>query len=257
MSKKLPRRALAVALSALFVLTVLLSLFAGLFQFDGGTNYYLRGAVLPVCAVVTALVGAVVAFVMAFGSDASPFPTVDRRAHLLPAAGTLSSGIVILWRATSLESTSRTLAILSGVLLLLSALFFALSAFLGAEKSRGGLALLGFACPLAAASLTFYYYFDKTVEMNSPVKVFLQLGLLFAIPAFLLCSRSLLDRSLPRLLSALSLAFLPLSALAAGPCAAMLAGITAMRVDYLVGALLILTLQALAVVRLFSDKEHI
>ena len=100
------------------------------------------------------------------------------------------------------------------------------------------LSLLGLTAPLACILFNAYYYFDATVEMNSPVKTATQVGLLCAMLYFVYELRFLMDAPMPRVflmtafwvrsLGTLSALAIPVAYLT-GKCD---------RIDYVAGAIL-------------------
>ena len=243
---------LRTALLVVSAVAALLSLFAGRFQFDPTANYYLRGSLLPVLSLVFALCGVALAAVPIFLKGKEEPVAPCSIAAIFPALGSGAAGIIFLRTASSLCAESKNLALVSGVLLFVSAAYFLLSAIFGGKRAVGLQALFSFAPVLAMASVTFYYYFDKSIEMNSPLKTALQVGLLCAMPLFLADTRRLLGRPLPKLLTALRDAFLPLSGLSW-----LLFSQNSNRPDYLVGAILIVSIEAYFLLCLIPARDHI
>lgn len=238
------------------LLSGLFGLFAGFLQFETGTHYFLRGSVLPMLAVVFAILGALVALVPAFLEPVCPSLEPRRISHLPPAAGFFVSAFLIFLLPASPAKVALRLAVAATILLLLSAAYCLLSFFLKDPKYRGLLALLGFSPILALATFAFFYYFDKSVEMNSPLKVTLQTALLFGMFLFLCEVRRLLEKPLPRLLAGFRLAFFPISALAVGMILSAFFTGAFLRLDYLFGAFLLLTLQFSLAFNLFLPNRN-
>ena len=228
---------------------------SALLSFDPNANYFLGGAILPIFAIVFALLGVGSAVAFAF-LDKEERPRASRFAFLPPAIFFCALFPAVLSFANGSSPIADRLAVVSAILLLLSALYCLLSIFLNDQKHRGILALLGFSPVLALASLALFFYFDKSIEMNSPLKVSLQAGLLFGMFLFLCELRRLLGRPLPKLLLGLRLSLFPIASL--GSCLLVPLVITGgcKRLDYLFGALLLLSLQIALLFDLFSTRKN-
>ncbi|MBQ7171069.1 MAG: hypothetical protein IJR89_02200 [Clostridia bacterium] len=256
MKSKIPFLSLRYAAFGLGLAAGLLALIAGFVQFESGTHYFFRGAVLPVLSAVFAILGVCAALAAGFLNPESEHPE-PRRASFLPAApGFFASALVFFFLPSYPAKVSLILAVISMILLLFSCVFCLLSFLLKDPKYRGLLSLLGFFPTLAPAVLAFLYYFDKTVEMNSPLKVALQTGLLFGMALFLCEIRRLLGRPLPRLLFGLRLALFPAASIGVGMILSTYFAGVFTRTDYLLGAILLLTLQISLLFDLFPAKKQ-
>ena len=253
MLSKKPICLLRAAIYVCGALAGVFQLLAALFSFDPDANYFLKGAILPIFAWIFALCGVACAVALAF-LDKEEHTQPSRFGFLPPAIFFCALFPAVLTFAKGSSVIADRLAVASEILLILSALYCLLSIFLKDQKYRGILALLGFAPVLALAALTLFFYFDKSVEMNSPLKVFLQAGLLFGMFLFLCELRRLLDRPIPKLLSGLRLSLFPIASL--GSCLLIPLAITGgyKRLDYLFGGLLLLSLQATLLFDLFSAR---
>ena len=235
-------------------LAALVQLLAELLSFDPTANYFVRSAALPIVACVLTGLGVLCALVLAF-LDKKEHTTPSRFAFLAPAVCfCVLCPALFASIGTSVVVADR-LAIVSMIFCLLASLFCLLSIFLKDEQQRGLLALLGLSPVVALASLTLFFYFDKSIEMNSPLKVALQAGLLFGMFLFLCEVRRLLGRPLPRLLAGLRLALFPVASL--GSCLLIPLAIAGRfrRFDYLLGGLLLLSLQATLIFDLFAKHD--
>ena len=139
---------------------------------------------------------------------------------------------------------------LASLALICAAVYSILSGTSARRSPPTGLCLIGFTAVLACALVNATFYFDPTLEMNSPAKVALQTSLLFARLYYTAELRYLIDRAKPRLFIALSLLTLSVSALSAIPITvACCCGIID-RKDCLAGALLVLGIAITVLLRL-------
>lgn len=254
MISKKPICILHAAIYASGALAGIFQLLAALLSFDQSANYFVRGAILPTIAWIFALCGVGCAIAFSFIAKAT-LPEKKPASFLAPAFFFCALIPCVLASVDGSSKIGDYLAVVAILLLIPSALFGLLFFFLKDEKHRGGLAILGFAPILALSALALCFYFDKTLEMNSPLKVDLQIGLLFGMFLFLCELRRLLDRPLPRLLVGLRLAAFPILSL--GSCLLLPLAITGSfhRIDYLFAGLLLLSLQASLLFDLFARKN--
>ena len=173
-------KAYKICLYAIFpcaLIAMILQSIAFLTKMDAGTNYFARGAALPVLAVCFACcavaLGIAEAFLKRGKTGSTPgykpqFPSLVCLPAAIGALGTAINGIICrnVWIA---------------VLFLCDAVFWALCATRLVRKYAGLIAWVGFAAIAAPLYLLTTYYFDITVEMNAPVKVLLQFGMLAAM----------------------------------------------------------------------------
>ena len=204
MNKQKISFALGLGADVLILAAAALQTAAILTAFDRGTNYFSSSSPLPLAAALCALIGGALGVCASFLADkqllrSSPF---GASFSSLPAAvGFLLCGVCVLFSAAG-----SPLGLLSGIFLLLSALYSLATAFFAHDEvQKRNIAPLGAAPVLACALLNAYFYFDVTVEMNAPVKVTVQTALLFAMLYYTGELRFLLGRAMPRLY--LSLAF--------------------------------------------------
>lgn len=171
-------------------------------QYDApDANYFARGAVLPViacvCAALSALVGTVSALLLPRGSlqqNSLPIPS----ASLDETIGFLFCAIFL---AVSLVRDGSGLLRLIPLILSLIAVVYTLTVSFGKlsdEKTRRVAVPLGFSAVFAAIFLCAVHYFDRSLEMNAPCKVFLLLGLLAATVCFTGEIRYLIGIASPR-----------------------------------------------------------
>ena len=204
---------------------VLLTL-AMLISYEPTTGYFPSASQLPLLAVIFSVLGAVCGSAWAFTAipakiAASPF---YRPAALVSFIGFLLCGMLLLL---------HTQAYLSALFFFFAALYAFLSGTSAVRQSTILLAGFGFLTVIACALGNVYCYFDISLEMNAPVKVFLQTALLFSMIYYTGEVRFLLGREKKRFY--LIIAFCALAA--SFPCAiaflvAYLQG-TLLRTDYL------------------------
>ena len=243
MISKKPICFLRAAIYASGALAGIFQLLAAFLSFDPNANYFVRGAILPMIACIFALVGVGCAIAFAFLAKAT-LPEKKPAAFLPPAFFFCALIPCVLSSADGSSKIADRLAIVAIILLIFSVLSCILPFFLKDQKHCGTLALLGIAPVLALAALPLYFYFDKSVEMNAPLKIDLQIGLLFGMFLFLCELRRLLDRPLPRLLIGLRLALFPIASLGSFLLIPLAIAGSFRRLDYLFAGLLLLSLQA-------------
>lgn len=246
----LPFCVLVPALLAAILMTV-----AFFTQYDApDANYFHRGAVLPVIsgvlAALTAVIGTVLAFRMPrdiLKPDSLPVPV----ASLVSAIGFLFCA-VFLGISTARSGLDWTR--IAALLLSLAAAAYALTVSfcdLRQESVRNLSVLLGFTPIFALIFLCASHYFDRSLEMNAPCKVFLMLGLLAAMLTSTGEIRFQLGSALPRaylmLLSwTVAAGSLSIPAIPAAYCAGILKG-----TDYLASAFAVLGCTLTAALRLY------
>ncbi len=184
-----------------------LMLAACLAQYDGpAANYFSRGAALPALATAFAILSAVAGTVIAFRFPRSAFQTDHIPAPFASAAS--AAGFLlcaIFLTATAARTGFKWYHAVTLLLLLLSVAYFSLRACdRFTEALRDLTVLLGITPVFGLVFLCAIHYFDKTVEMNAPVKVLTLLGLLTALVTVTSGIRYLLGTTLPRVFLMLS-----------------------------------------------------
>lgn len=218
---------------------------AALLCFDKGSNYFITGETLPTVALILALIGGAVGILAACLSpraDAAKGSPLSASVYsMIPTvAAFLLFGVILLACGQAIE-TARALRVPAALLSVAAAAYVILSSLPRfCKQNKSAVTLLGFTAPLACALANAYYYFDLSVEMNSPVKYCVQVPLLFAMLYFLGELRYLIGEPKPRLFLAgacLTVASASLCAVAF-PIAFFAGAIT--RFDYVMGAFLML-----------------
>ena len=153
------------------------------------SNYFERTSPLPVLSVIfvclAIAVGIAAAIVARYRNEPFSTPATPSFALLPAATGTLASAILLFIAGKALN----------GILFFVEALFFALLICPFVKKYAAYAIWSGFAAIAAQVVLISTYYFDMTVEMNAPVKVLLQMGLLGAMLDCTVEIRILIGRS--------------------------------------------------------------
>ena len=231
-----------------------LQLIAVLTVLEKNSNYFPSNSWLPTFAVLCALLGAACGTLAAYKTKQAELASEPFFASKLPsifsAVGFLAVAALFAWKSST-QATALTYLIT--LVFLVAAIYAALSALpTVARRSRTSLALLGFAPILACILLNAHYYFDVTVEMNAPLKTSLQTGLLFASVYFTGEVRFHLNRAQPRFFLVLAAWVVAIGALSAPaiPFAFIIGHVD--RVDYAVGAILILLIAISAAMRTYA-----
>ncbi len=241
------RPALFVCVGAATILQTL----AVLFSYTGSSNYFDKGAILPTLSAILVVVGMICGTVAACMTDpkalsASPFS--ERDSFPISAVGFILTAILLPLHA---PEARMTLTVVTSGLLILAALYSLLSSRADFRRQHEGLlAFLGMAsvvgCILAAA----YFYFDVTVEMNAPLKVAVQIGLVSAMLSYTGEIRYLLGKPMPRVYLTVASWTIAIGSLAslAVPIACFTQKLP--RVDYAGGAVLVLCLALTQILRI-------
>lgn len=212
--------------------------------FDALANYFAHGAVLPKVAIAFAVAGGVFGILAACltpKSEATANPLSGSVCFAIPLALGFLALAITLFASEKTAGKVSALRLPTAILSLMAAAYAVLSALPALrEKYQRAITLLGFTAPLACALANAYYYFDLTMEMNSPVKYCLQTALLFSMLYFLGELRYLIGEPKPRLFCVCTLLTLAAASLCviAFPVASFTGAIT--RLDYVIGAYLML-----------------
>lgn len=163
------------------VLAALLQTAAAFLFQSPDSNYYTKGAILPILAVSLALLSILLGSIAAQRSKITADPELifSRKASVLcPAVGFLAPAITLLF------FREKRIALLCIPFLILAAIYSILVNLPKQRKHREITAIIGFSSVISCALLNTYLYFDMSVEMNAPIKTTLQAGLLCSM---LLC----------------------------------------------------------------------
>lgn len=190
---------LRIAFLACAGLAAILQAIAVTVSYSNGSNYFDTDAILPILSAVLVVGGVICGTVAACTTDPKALrdtPFSERNSFPISAIGFFLTAILLPLHA---PTERMTLTVVTSILLIVAALYSLLSSRADFRKQHEGLlALLGMAsvvgCILAAA----YFYFDVTVEMNAPLKIAVQLGLITAMLCYTGEIRYLIGKPLPR-----------------------------------------------------------
>lgn len=211
-------------------------------------NYFARGSLMPVLALVFAGLAFAVGIVSACLRDLPSVPSAPLWSFAPAFVAFILAAIVFFPTQTV------------GGILLLTGTVFALLMMIPFCRLKVDLPVIaGFFALAGMIDLIATYYFDMTLEMNAPLKISVQMGLLCAMLYLTVEFRSLLGRTVPRLFLILTALFLAVGSLPAfSVILAFLSGKTNYR-SYVAGGILTLGLFLTACIRLiqlmFSEKE--
>ena len=192
------------------------SIFAAIFMvlgvllaYEKGTNYFEPNAILPILAVIWAILGFAVAVIFAIIApkevitSSSPFGS----SLLLTLPAALGFGIGAILLIAEYAKSQSVLFLAASLFLLFSAAHVLFS------ETNSKSSFLGFIPPVACALLIAVLYFDASLEMNAPLKVAVQTALLPLMLYYTAELRYLLNREIPRLYLALALISVALASL--------------------------------------------
>ena len=221
-------------------LALLLQSLAVLLQYDHGTNYFKGGAILPALAVVAALLSAAVGTASAIitkinTASAEIFPKEGMLPSVILAGG---FGVAVVLFALSLKESVSGIALLAVIFSIIAA-FYAIATGVPSLREQANLiTVLGFSAPIACILFNGYYYFDTSIEMNSPIKTATQIGLLCAMLYFTAEIRFLMGKPMPRVFLMLASWTRALGARSAVAIPVAYLTDACNRLDYVAGAIL-------------------
>ncbi|MBQ9806396.1 MAG: hypothetical protein IJW49_07835 [Clostridia bacterium] len=236
----------------LAVIAAILSAVAVITDYDTHENYFSKNAPLYLAACITAVVSLAVgiaAVCVTPRNELRDSPFCERNISSPAALGFLITLFAISIQE-NLEQSSLFLIPFITAALILATAYSVLSSLPKLVKERPNLvAGIGLTTVLACLFLNIYLYFDLTIEMNAPLKLFIQIGLLSAMIYYTTELRYLLKIPMPRVFLLVSVAAVSLGSLCifALPVAFLTDKLP--RFDYLACALLVLTILISIVVR--------
>jgi len=236
----------------LAVLAALLSRLAASLEYDASENYFIQDSPLFLSACISAalsfLCGVAAVFLMPRESlQASPF---SQKSVVAPAAVGFAVALGAIATVQIPETLSPFLLVLTVICLAASVGYSILSGISSQTANRPTtVAGFGLTAVLSCLFLNVYYYFDMTLEMNAPMKLFVQLGLLAAMVYYTGELRYLLKKPMPRVFLLTAVAVLSAGSLCAFsvPIVFFLGRLP--RFEYLAGAIAVLTIQATVILR--------
>ncbi len=237
------------------LLAALLQTMAVFADYHIGSNYFASGAVCPTLAVTFALLGTALGIAAACLTAPNTVlgSAFQSGRHSLPAAiGFLTASIFSFLFTTSSGASGGMISTVAALFLLIGAVYCLLSGSRFASKRADLTVLLGFFAVLGPILLIACYYFDASIEMNAPLKLSVQMGLL-CIPLYYTGElRYLLGRQQPRIFSALCSLLLSIGALGSIPVLVTFFFGKINRADLAAGALLIFCTMCTAMLRMWS-----
>lgn len=209
-------RALWLIALGLLALTVILQVAALWLDYETDANYYRSGAVLPMLALLSAVLASAFALVATLLTPASVLAISPIKREPLDwiAASLSSTGFVIAALLILFKNGITPFPIVLSVFLLAAAMYPILCR-IPKMASRKVPLCFGFAAVVATILLNGYLYFDQTVEMNAPLKVAAHVALLFLMLTVTEELRYPLGIAKPRLYLILASCALAASAVAA------------------------------------------
>jgi hypothetical protein len=206
MNKKYIAFTLCGATLVFLVTVTVIQTIAMFVSYDRGTNYFVEDAQLPTIAAILVFIGFFFAIAAACvipkkNLKGSPFGL--NLACALPA--TIGFLISAVFHLMEFVETRSTLKLITAIFLTLAALYNFLTETNYGHTHAQTIALLGFMPTTACAFLIGSFYFDPSMEMNAPLKVFIQCALLVAMLYYTTELRYLIKRAIPRLYYALAL----------------------------------------------------
>ena len=244
----------------LIALTAVLQTVAVITAYESDTHYFLADSPLPTLSVLSAILSALCGTVAAIRTDvsalaSSPFSKKNTISPLF--FGFLAVAILSVTSRRAINSSLGVIVILSAVA---SLPYTALIGIPTARKKANALTFWGFAPVIASILLLAYFYFDNTLEMNAPLKVSVQIGLLM-IPLLMTGElRYLIGREQPKLFITLATWTAAAGSIAAPSVLIAFFIDKASRIEYVAGALLVFcaALASLSRIRnLTLTKENI
>lgn len=207
-------------------------------EYDGKANYFVFDAILaPLSLILGAICAAcgVAAVCTTKCEDLSDMVFPANYHFPLTALGFFGATALLAMRSISM------LGFVTVPFLIVACAYCILSGVQKQRTSNGKLPILGFFAVFGAILLNAYYYFDFTVEMNAPVKVVLQVGLLMLMLCYTGELRYLLGIQKPKMYLILSVFGLITSALASVPFFILFCKKSFLRIDYCASAFLLFT----------------
>ena len=218
------------------LLGAVLQCLAVLLSYHANSNYFDRGSLLPILAIIFALLGAVCGTVSAILTKST-----ELRNEPFSKGFSLSPMVIgfVAVAAIFIRLDFQISTVITAALLLLAAIYAVLASIPKLRKTALPI-FTGFFAIAALVALNAHYYFDMTVEMNAPLKITTQIALLCIMISITGELRYLLNKQMPRTFLAVSAWVVSIGALSA--IATPLAYLTGKtdRLDFAVGGVLIL-----------------
>lgn len=239
----------------LSVLAAVLSAAAVAVDYDPQKNYFSSNAPLFWAACITAAVAfavGIAATVTTPHEKLSDTPFCNRINAYPTAVGFALALSAISLQEVS-EPTSQLLIPFMVIALALSTAYSILSSIPNLIKNRPNLvAGIGLSSIASCLLLNIYLYFDLTVEMNAPLKLFVQIGLLCAMLYYTAELRYLLKIPMPRVFLLVGSATVSIGSLCAISLPVAFFTDKLPRFDYLACAVAVLAVIIVVIARMFA-----
>ena len=239
-------------------LTAVWQTLAVLFSYQPNDHYFKSGDFLSIAAVVFAIMGAAYGIIGVLADKKkNDYPNILARATFPnPMAGGAVAATLLFagYRMLSAGYGAKfsRFDLLLTVTLALTAVYAVLCGIQNAAGRQTLTALFGLFAIVALILLNAYYYFDRSIEMNAPLKTSIQVGLLFATLFLTGEVRYLLGTEMPRMMQIFAVCTIAFGALSAVAIPVAFFGGMFNRPDYLAGALLVLGFVPTALIRLHT-----
>lgn len=243
------------------ILAAILTAVAIFTDYDEKANYFLKEAPVLIAALICAAVSLISGIAAAISVDVasirkSPFP---KRPVFLPTAfGYAMMIIALVFTVYTLSQQEKPVSglptVVFTVISLVLALYYSILSGQPEQIDRKPTQTAGFGlfAILAPLCINVHFYFDVLVEMNAPLKLFLQIALLLAMLYYTSELRYLLKKPTPRLFLMLSAATVSVGSLCALSLFAALIASHLSRLDYIAGAIVVICVMITALIRMAS-----
>ncbi len=236
--------------------TLTLSIVAVLTEYEAGTNYFIPGNVIAPLAIAFGFLSVVCGIVAAcltkkehLSKDLFPtnfhFPLTAIGFFCVAVLMLVSSALFAELLPASIArrmpiGSESLLGLISVPTLAIAGIYCILTGIAAFRAKQSLIVILGFFTVISAILLNAYYYFDFTVEMNAPVKVVLQMGLLMLMLCYTGELRYLLGIGKPKMYLILSVLGIVGSTYASAPILIAYWTGKLQRLDYVASAGLLL-----------------
>ena len=241
----LASKILWISFAAMVLASMVICIVAVLNEYEKAENYFLRDSALAPLSLILGIIAAVCGIAAVCATKRA-----DLSDHVLPKNFNfpLTSIGFVFAAGVLIISSASTLGRISVPFLLVACVYCILT---GTKlKARQSLvAIVGFSTVLGSILLNAYYYFDFTVEMNAPIKVALQMGLLMMMLCYTGELRYVLGIQKPKMYLILSVLGITSTAFAGLPIIILNATAKGSRPDYVASAVLLLTFMLTQIAR--------
>lgn len=242
----LASKILWITFAALTLTVCVLCTIAVITEYETAENYFIRNSTFAPLSLIIAAVSVVCGIVAACLTKKD-----DLSDNIFPMNFHIPLTVLGFWLSAAflMLFAKSTLGLIAIPFLILAGIYCLLTGFKRVRASANTMALLGFSTVLGSILLNAYYYFDFTVEMNAPIKVSLQIGLLMLMLCYTGELRYMLGIQKPKMYLILSVFGITASALCALPICVLYTRSGSVRPDYLAGACLLLNFLLMQIAR--------